>query len=126
MTELTTNNPHNSGTCPGSRCAGMHTALEAIRDALTLPYAATVDGDKARAKIFENRLMYVTSFLNDVLAERPGMDLGWEIAFLAERIAKHAAAGYVTHDQAQAALAQGATWSEAVALPVPSAEGDQA
>lgn len=93
-------------------------ALAAIREALTLPYAATADGDKVRDRIFENRLMYVTSFLDDVLGDGPHLDLDFEIRFLVEGIAKHAPVGYVTDVEARAALARGATWTEAVTLPI--------
>jgi hypothetical protein len=102
-------------------------ALKAIRDALTLPYAATAGGDEVRAKLLEQRLMYVTAFLRDVLDDPcPPFGLTWEIRFLTERISRHPAAGqYVTDDQARAAMAQGASWIEATTLPDPTTKGDR-
>lgn len=101
-------------------------ALEAIRDALALPYAATAGGDEVRAGLLDNRVMLVRHFLKAVLDDhRPTLDLDFEIRFMTDRIARQPAeAQYVTYDQVQAALAKGATWTEAVTLPTPTTEGD--
>lgn len=98
-------------------------ALKAAKDALDLPYAATAGGDEIRAGLIESRVMLVNSFLKAVLEDAPTLDLDFEIRFLAERIAKQPGE-YVTHDQARAAMAQGATWIDAVTLPDPT-QGEQ-
>lgn len=91
-------------------------ALEAVRDALDLPHAATVGGDEVRSQIIGDRLTHVTLFLEHALADPPSPGgIAWSIAYFRERIAEHPAAGYVTEDQAREALSRGATWTEAVA-----------
>src|SRR4051812_11842282 len=99
-------------------------ALKAIKDALDLPYAATASGDEIRSGLVESRVMIVNHLLKAVLEDRPGLDLAWEIRFVTDRIAGQPAEGqYVTYDQAQAAMAKGATWTEAVTLPTPTDDG---
>jgi len=98
-------------------------ALTAIREALDIPYAATVGWDQARAAVLDERLTDTVVMLDGVLDADPTETIGGtsliahRVAYLRERLAAHPPTGYITHDEAHAALAHGATWAEAVAEP---------
>jgi hypothetical protein len=93
-------------------------ALRVVRDALVIPYAATVGGEEIRDQILIHRLRHAVVFLERILDEdHPVPDLAWSIAYLRERLAEHPPVGYVTGEQAHQALARGLSWSEAVAAP---------
>jgi hypothetical protein len=99
--------------------AWMPDALRAAREALDIPHAATVHGGHARQKLLEDRAMYAIVALNALL-DVPDIDeLGARstIAFLRRHLADRPPTGYVTTEQARAALAAGATWVEATTLP---------
>jgi len=76
-------------------------ALEAVRDALDIPHAATVGDDETRAKIIEARVMHAVTFLRSILDTEP-YDPGWHVAYLRDRLAEHPATGYRTWDEAVA------------------------
>ncbi|MFG2948187.1 hypothetical protein [Streptomyces adustus] len=90
--------------------------LAAVLEALDLPYPATVGGNEAHDRLLNDRASHARIALRSVLDGCP-LGPGWTANYLRERIAKHPVAGYVTADQARAALDQGKTWSEAVTLP---------
>jgi hypothetical protein len=91
--------------------------LTAVLEALDIPHPATAGGDEVYGRIRNDRATHATIALRSVLDDRPLMDTEWTTAYLREQLAKHPATGYVTVNQAHAALAEGKTWSEAVALP---------
>ncbi|MEU8277404.1 hypothetical protein ACFYOK_29585 [Microbispora bryophytorum] len=92
--------------------------LRAVREALDLPHAASLDGDKTRDEILGRRLLSVGSVLSCVLDDGVPADyLSVTARFLRDQTAKHPATGYVTHEQAMAEVKAGKSWSEAVALP---------
>ena len=81
-------------------------ALQAVREALDIPHAATVGDEEIRAKIMDRRVMHAVTFLRGVLAlEPPPLDIGWHVAYLRERLAEHPATGYRTWDEAAAEAA---------------------
>lgn len=90
--------------------------LRAIREALDIPHAATIRHDETRTRILDQRAMFVTAALGPFLDHDP-VSASTMIRYLRERLAQHPPTGYVTYDQAQAALAEGKTWTEAVTLP---------
>jgi len=92
-------------TGPYETEAQVHDALQAVREALDIPHAATVGDDEIRAKVMERRVMHAVTFLRGVLdLEPPPLDIGWHVAYLRERLAEHPAAGYKTWDEAIAEL----------------------
>ncbi|MEU5707897.1 hypothetical protein [Streptomyces flaveolus] len=91
--------------------------LTAVLEAIDLPHPATFGGSEAHDRLLNERAVHARIALRSVLDRDPAT-VEWTASYLRERIAKHPITGYVTVDQAQAALDAGATWSEAVTLPV--------
>ncbi|MGW4022849.1 hypothetical protein [Streptomyces sp. NPDC005009] len=91
--------------------------LAAVLEALDIPHPATVGGAEAHDRVLNDRVTHVVVALRSVLDDDPLMSVEWTTAYLREQLAKHPATGYVTANQAQAALAAGKSWSEAVTLP---------
>ncbi|MFD9444248.1 hypothetical protein ACFWBR_20370 [Streptomyces sp. NPDC060006] len=91
--------------------------LAAVLEALDIPHPATTGGTEAHDRILNDRATHAMIALRSVLDDKPLMDTEWTTAYLREQLAKHPATGYVTVNQAHAALAEGKSWSEAVALP---------
>lgn len=91
--------------------------LAVVLEALDIPHPATVGGSDAHDRVLNDRVTHVVVALRSVLDDEPLMDVEWTTAYLREQLAKHPATGYVTANQAQAALAAGKSWSEAVTLP---------
>lgn len=93
--------------------------LRAVCAALDLPHAATVEGGQARQQLLEDRATSVVIALHYLLS--PSTPSAFEgrgnVQWLREQLAERPLTGYVTHDQAQAALAEGKTWAEATTLP---------
>lgn len=92
--------------------------VDAVIEALEIPYAATVRGDETRKEILEKRVRDVLVLMHGLAGPDP--DPEWRLAYLRERLAEHAAIGYVTTDQAHERVRQGASWPEAVAMPEPA------
>lgn len=88
--------------------------VDAVLEALAIPYAATVGHEEARAKILNERLRHTLVMLQNLAAR--DVDLAWSLEYLRERLAEYPPTGYVTHDQAAERLAAGASWMEAVRL----------
>lgn len=97
--------------------ADVRALLTAVLEALDLPHPASFGGDEVYARIRNDRATHAVVALRSVLDDKPLMDIEWTTDYLREQLAKHPATGYVTVAQAHAALAEGKTWSEAVALP---------
>lgn len=97
--------------------ADVRDLLAAVLEALDIPHPATAGGDEVYARIRNDRATHVTVALRSVLDDKPLMDIEWTTAYLREQLTFHPPTGYVTVAQAHAALAEGKTWSEAVALP---------
>ncbi len=91
--------------------------LAAVLEALDIPHPATVGDDEVYGRIRNDRATHAVVALRSVLDDKPLMDIAWTAAYLRERLTEHPPTGYVTVGQAHAALAEGKTWSEAVALP---------
>ncbi|XUL89706.1 hypothetical protein ACQ86D_26325 [Streptomyces galilaeus] len=90
--------------------------LTAVLEALDLPHPAIVSGTEAHDRLLNTRAMHARLAIRSALEEGP-LGIDWTANYLRERLAKHPIAGYVTVDQAHAAMAAGKSWSEAVALP---------
>lgn len=91
--------------------------LTAVLEALDIPHPATVGGTEAHDQVLNERVTHAAIALRSVLDDKPLMGIEWTAAYLREQLAFHPPTGYVTVGQAHAALAEGKTWSEAVALP---------
>ncbi|MGW1000762.1 hypothetical protein [Streptomyces sp. NPDC002520] len=94
--------------------------LAAVLEAIDLPHPATFGGTEAHDRLLNDRVVYARLALRSALGDTdlgPDMGPAWNAQYLRGRLAKHPVAGYVTVDQAQAALDAGKTWSEAVTLP---------
>ncbi|MGW0596131.1 hypothetical protein ACWD11_03185 [Streptomyces sp. NPDC002776] len=90
--------------------------LAAVLEALDIPHPATVGHQEAHDRTLNDRVTHAKIALRGALEGHP-LGIDWTTQYLRERLAEHPPTGYVTHDQADAALAEGKTWSEAVALP---------
>ncbi|MFJ4692828.1 hypothetical protein [Streptomyces sp. NPDC088766] len=96
--------------------------LAAVLEAIDLPHPATIGGAEAHDRLLNTRVVHARIALRNLLDDGPALGPAWTASYLRERLAEHPIAGYVTVDQADAALNAGATWSEAVALPAHDAE----
>jgi hypothetical protein len=79
-------------------------ALGVVREALDIPYAATVGGDETRAKILDQRLGHAVGMLRGILGEDATRDVPWSVGYLRERLADYPATGYRTWDERMAEL----------------------
>jgi hypothetical protein len=80
-------------------------ALEAVREALSIPHAATVGDDEIRTKILLERVGHTVVMLDSILrGEHPAPDAVWSIGYLRARLAEHPATGYKTWDERMAEL----------------------
>ena len=70
-------------------------ALDAVRDALDIPHAATVGEQETRDRILVERAGHAVVMLQSILGGDT-FDPAWSIAYLREQLAKHPAAGYKT------------------------------
>ncbi|MGQ4358886.1 hypothetical protein [Streptomyces sp. SAS_272] len=91
--------------------------LTAVLEAIDLPHPATTGGSEVHDRLLATRVVHARITLRNLLDDGPALGLAWSAKYLRERLAEHPVAGYVTADQAHAALDAGATWSEAVTLP---------
>ncbi|MGW8060998.1 hypothetical protein ACVV2G_01675 [Streptomyces ziwulingensis] len=91
--------------------------LAAVLEAIDLPHAATTGGSEVHDRLLSARVVHARVALRNLLDDGPDLGPSWTAKYLRERLAEHPVAGYVTVDQAQAALDAGKTWSEAVTLP---------
>jgi hypothetical protein len=94
--------------------------LAAVLEAINIPHPATYGGQDAHDRLLNDRVMYARLALRSTLDDAelsPAMGPAWDARYLRDRLAQHPVTGYVTVDQADAALNEGKTWAEAVALP---------
>ncbi|GBQ01045.1 hypothetical protein SSP531S_24750 [Streptomyces spongiicola] len=66
--------------------------LAAIREALDIPYPATVGDTEAHAQILSDRVMHARIALENVLDR--GNDPGWSADYLRARLTEHPPTGY--------------------------------
>jgi hypothetical protein len=80
-------------------------ALEAVREAIDIPHAATVGDEDKRTAILLERAGHAVVMLSSVLdGSYPAPDIPWSVAYLRDRLAEHPAAGYKTWQQRVAEL----------------------
>lgn len=94
--------------------------LAAVLEAIDIPHPATYGHQSAHDRLLNDRVMYARLALRSTLGDAElGAVMGpaWDARYLRDRLAQHPVTGYVTVDQADAALTEGKTWAEAVALP---------
>ncbi|MEU6101160.1 hypothetical protein [Streptomyces flaveolus] len=91
--------------------------LAAVLEAIDLPHPATTGGAEVHDRLLAARVVHARVALRNLLDDGPDLGPAWTAKYLRERLAEHPVAGYVTVDQAQAALDAGKTWTEAVTLP---------
>ncbi|WP_137991209.1 hypothetical protein [Streptomyces vilmorinianum] len=97
--------------------------LRAVQEAIDIPFPATFGDAEVRDRILANRITHVSVALENVLRERPTLEVAWHTDYLRRKLADHPATGYVTSDQARAALTQGAS---STAPATPPRAGDDA
>ncbi|NUS82987.1 MAG: hypothetical protein HOY75_09585 [Streptomyces sp.] len=102
--------------------APLRELLVTLLEAIDIPHPATVGGSEAYNKVSSERAAHAVVALRSILDDKPLMGIEWTTTYLRERLAEHPPAGYVTVDQAHAALAEGKTWSQAVTLPADGAD----
>ena len=103
-------------TTVGALPAPARELLAAVLAALDIPHPATA-GDEVYERVLSDRISHTVVVLRNLLDEKPLMGIEWTTAYLRDRLAEHSPVGYVTCEQAHAALAEGKSWSEAVTLP---------
>jgi len=83
-------------------------ALAAVREAVGIPYAATVGEDETvRTPILLERVMALSVFLGQVMREDgPKWLVPHSVAYLRERLEEHPATGYRTWDDVRAEQAR--------------------
>ncbi|MDX3087167.1 hypothetical protein PV620_30150 [Streptomyces sp. ME02-6978a] len=96
--------------------------LAAVLEAIDIPHAVNVGGEQVHDRILNDRAMHARIALHNLLDGGPDLGPGWNARYLRERLAENPVTGYVTAEQAHAALEQGKTWSEAVTLPAEGSE----
>ena len=81
-------------------------ALEAVREALDIPHAATVGDEDTRTPILLERIGHAVVMLRSILDDdRAGHpDIPWSVAYLRARLAEHPAQGYKTWAERMAEL----------------------
>lgn len=110
---------------PGALNPETRAVVDAVIEALDIPYAATVGHDETRTAILLDRvrhLLVCMRALADGDSPLSPLSAKWHLEYLRERLAGHPPVGYVTLSQAQERLAQGATWTDAVTLDPPTGE----
>ncbi|MEV2203709.1 hypothetical protein AB0E11_27635 [Streptomyces fradiae] len=70
----------------------LHALLDAVRDAIAIPYAATIGDDETRARILADRVMHACIALENVLDRDD--EPGWTVEYLRARLAEHPPTGY--------------------------------
>jgi hypothetical protein len=89
----------------GADPAQLADALAAVREALDIPYAATVGDDEIRARILDQRLGHAVAMLQGIFGRDTVPDIPWSAAYLRARLAEHPAQGYKTWAERMAELA---------------------
>jgi hypothetical protein len=92
--------------------------LAAVLEAIDIPHPATFGGQDAHDRILNDRVMHARLALRSALGDPElGATMGpaWDAHYLRGWLAKRPVTGYVTVEQADAALSEGKTWSQAVA-----------
>ncbi|MFJ8697250.1 hypothetical protein [Streptomyces roseolilacinus] len=84
--------------------AELRILLEAIREAIAIPYAATVGDNETRIHILTERVIHAQITLDNVLDR--GDDPGWSADYLRARLAEHPATGYRQWDTASTGVGQ--------------------
>ncbi|MBU5946779.1 hypothetical protein [Streptomyces sp. PAM3C] len=108
---------------PGPRCADSSPTrdlLLAILEAIDLPHPATTGGAQVHDRLLAGRVVLVKTAISNILDEDHGPT--WAASRLREMLVDVPVTGYVTTEQADAAIAQGKTWTEAVTLPQPEGQ----
>lgn len=83
----------NTTKDPGS--ATLRDALAAVLEALDIPHAATMGGQKIRDRILVERVGHAVIMLASVLGADT-FDPAWSVAYRRARLAEHPATGYKT------------------------------
>jgi hypothetical protein len=91
---------------PSHRRQELLTALEAVREAIDIPHAATIGDAEIREQILYVRLLHAVVFLDRILGGHSTVCIPWSVEYLREQLAKYPAQGYKTWDELQAELAQ--------------------
>lgn len=79
-------------------------ALQAVREAIDIPHAATAGDQETRDAILINRVMHAVVMLGSILNGKSYTDVAWSTAYLRERLAEHPAEGYKTWEERLAEL----------------------
>jgi len=94
--------------------AELRELLEAVREAIDIPYASCAGEDDKRTAALKDRAMRASVILQRVLDEPEGMDyLRADTTFLRNQLAD-APLDYVTHEESRERMARGVPYMEAV------------
>ncbi|MCG3041141.1 hypothetical protein L7D48_11315 [Streptomyces sp. S1A] len=74
--------------------ASVRELLAAVLEAVDLPYPATIGDSERYREVLEQRVLHASITLQNVLHDRPLMDIAWEAEYLRERLAEHPPTGY--------------------------------
>jgi hypothetical protein len=79
--------------------------LAAVLEAIDLPHPATTGGAEVHDRLLATRVMWARIALRCALGlDGPVMSLEWDAQYLRQRLAEHPVTGYVTVNEANAAL----------------------
>ncbi|WP_326700224.1 hypothetical protein OG909_24825 [Streptomyces sp. NBC_01754] len=71
----------------------LRSLLDAVLDAIDVPYPATTADDKAYRTVLDRRLSLAVVVARAALAESPA-DYDWDAAYLRRKLAEHPPTGY--------------------------------
>ncbi|MFI2367280.1 hypothetical protein [Streptomyces sp. NPDC018833] len=78
--------------------------LEAVFEALAIPYPATIGDGEIHGEILDRRVMHARLALEDVLQR--GGDAGWNADYLRARLLEHPPTGYRAYGAPQTEAGQ--------------------
>jgi hypothetical protein len=90
--------------------------VDAVIEALAIPYAATEGHERTRQAILGHRARHLLVCMHRLADDGRPLEPAWHLDYLREMLAGHPPAGYVTVEQARERCAAGATWMQAVSL----------
>jgi hypothetical protein len=80
------------------------TALQAVREAIDIPNAATAGDHETRDRILIDRAGHAAVMLNGIPGRDTTVDVPWWVEYLRTRLAEHPAEGYKTWSERAAEL----------------------
>ncbi|MFI0932932.1 hypothetical protein ACH4RG_14435 [Streptomyces sp. NPDC021019] len=75
--------------------------LDAVLDAIDIPYPATIDDDNAYRAVLDRRLSLAVMVARAALAEEPD-SVAWNADYLRRKLAEHPPTGYRAYQSTEA------------------------